>query len=108
MCERPWDTFKHIHMAPDMLMPPKDGEAYTGPEVVLCIPCLANISQALHTMLNAYSGGAYMFDSYAVRYMQSKGQRRQGPGPGVPMPKWMEPLIQEMREAQGEGDGNIS
>lgn len=105
MCERPWDTFKHIHMAPNMLTPPKGGEVYTGPEVVLCIPCLANVSQALHTMLSAYSGGAYIFDTYSILRMQSMG-RRQEPGPGNPLPKWMEPLIQEMRESQGEsGDG---
>lgn len=104
MCERPWDTFKHVHLTPDTKGPPAEGTAVEGRNMVLCFPCLSGLSQACEPLLRAYANGGYIFDTYAQKHMK-RGRLMGGPsGGGTPLPKYMEQILDDLaRQMGGEG-----
>lgn len=85
MCDRPNDTFLHLHLAPKMVGRPEPDAPPNPDELVICIPCISGLAQALNTPIRAYVQGGYMFDAYAADMLK----RKQGPqNPGIPLPKY--------------------
>lgn len=96
MCDRPSDTFKHVHLPCEA----EDGTPIGGHgDLVICIPCLSAMSHGLSTLISAYLSGGSFFDTYA----QKRARRRQR-GDGTPMPKYMEDLLRDLLEASGDDD----
>jgi hypothetical protein len=97
MCGRPYDAFRHIHLAPDHQGPlPREGEAIQGRQIVLCVPCLAEISRTLAPVCAAYARGGYAFDAYRKR---TRGGRS-----GIPLPKWLEEAMRDIMQQQDDAD----
>lgn len=101
MCDRPHDTFRHIHLAPDHPGQPQPGEAVQGRELVLCIPCLAGLSSALSGMLSAYLSGGSAFDAYARKRAR---RHRSQQGEGTPLPKFVRDVLDEMMRGDMSDD----
>jgi hypothetical protein len=101
MCGRPNDTFRHVHLPHtdekgEQLN--KDGEA----TVVLCIPCVARLSNALNLPIMAYIQGGSVFDRYGRDHAQRLQGRNQGRGQGSQAPQWATDVLKEIEEQQDD------
>lgn len=86
-CNRPSDTFRHIHI-------PAAKENDTAGEVIFCVPCLSNLMSAVYPMIQAYLSGGKMFDDYG------KSRQRGTLHPtGTPMPTWVMEVLKELEAA---------
>lgn len=96
MCGRPNDLFRHVHL-PHMdehgEMLNKDGE----PTVVLCIPCIARLQNALNLPIVAYVQGGSVFD----RYGRDQAQRANRRGQGMQVPQWAIDVLREIDQQDG-------
>lgn len=103
MCDRPHDSFNHLHLSPET------GESQEQ-VIALCIPCLAQLAGGMASVINAYAAGGYAFDHYGQRHL-TRYRTRKGQS-GTPIPHWAEVVLEELRQQaqkmqQDEGsDGN--
>lgn len=102
MCDRPNDVFRHVHLAPDHAgPPPAGGEAADGRELVLCIPCLAALSNHLGQALLAYLNGGHLFDRYARRRARRRRDQQADGGGDTPLPKYARDVLEDMARDGG-------
>lgn len=107
MCQRPWDTFRHVHLTPDVDIPKVDED--NGRELVLCIPCMAHVATHLAPVLSAYMQGGISFDTYEHRVgrVEEKGRGGRGRGRRTPMPKYIEDIMGEIQKQMDDNDAGI-
>lgn len=99
VCERGYDTFSHVHIQPLAAYP--HTADYDGPELVICIPCIAELATAMARPIIAYNQGGCVFDQWGRK---SKQKARGGGGGGTQAPPWLKDLLDEMERQMGSGD----
>lgn len=98
VCERGYDVFSHVHVQPIAAYPHL--ESYDGPELVICIPCIAELSGMLDRPITAYRAGGHVFDAWARAKRREFGRGKSDSASGIPVPPWLADVLNDILSNQ--------